>query len=151
MQNTDYDIRTLNGLIATTLDSADGYRAAATDTDSHRFADMFRSRAGEREQVVQQLRAEVTRLGGAPEEDGTLLASAHRAFLNLKAAITGNDDAAVVSTVEDGEDHIKAKYEAAMADEDVSPAVRALIQSAYQSVRAGHDQMRDLKHSMASN
>ncbi len=151
MQNTDYDIRTLNGLIATTLDSADGYRTASTDTDSHRFSDMFRSRAGEREQVVQQLRAEVTGLGGTPEEDGTLLASAHRAFLNLKAAITGNDDAAVVSTVEDGEDHIKAKYEAAMADEDVSPSVKAVIQSAYQSVRAGHDQMRDLKHSMASN
>lgn len=149
MSDTDYDIRTLNGLIATTFDSVDGYRAAATDADNHRFVAMFRSRAAEREQVVQQLRSEVSRLGGTPEEDGTVLASAHRGFLNLKAAITGQDDAAIVSTVEDGEDHIKAKYEAAMADRDVSPSVQLVIQTCYQSVRAGHDEMRDLKHSLA--
>ncbi len=148
MQNTDYDIRTLNGLIATTFDSVDGYRTAASDAENGRFVAMFRARAAEREQVVQQLRAEVSRLGGTPEEDGTLLAGAHRAFLNLKAAITGNDDAAVVSTVEDGEDHIKAKYEAALADNDLSAPVQAAIQTAYLSVRAGHDEMRDLKHSL---
>lgn len=148
MNDTSYDIRTLNGLIATTLDSAEGYRTAIADTESHRFADIFRSRAAERDQVVQQLRGEVSRLGGTPEDSGTLLAGAHRAFLNLKAAITGNDDAAVVSTVEDGEDHIKAKYEAAMADDGVSAPMQAVISTAYQSVRAGHDQMRDLKHSL---
>ncbi len=151
MNDTNYDIRTLNGLIATTFDSVDGYRTAATDADNHRFVAMFRARAAEREQVVQKLRAEVTRLGGTPEEDGTMLASVHRGFLNLKAAITGNDDAAIVSTVEDGEDHIKAKYEAAMADRDVSAPVQSAIQAAYQSVRAGHDEMRDLKHSLVNN
>jgi len=151
MNDTSYDIRTLNGLIATTLDSANGYRDAADNADSSRFTELFRSRAAERDQSVQTLRGEVTRLGGDPEEGGTLLAGAHRAWLDLKATITGNDDAAVVSTVESGEDHIKAKYEAALADRDVSAAVIAVIQTAFGSVREGHDQMRDLKHSLADS
>jgi len=148
MTDTSTDIRTLNGLIATTIDSADGYTEAAKDADSGRYGAMFTARASERRQVATMLQAEVTRLGGTPEDDGTALAGAHRMFLNLAAAVTGKDDAAIVNTVESGEDHIKHKFEAAMADQSVSPAVQSVIQMAYGSVREGHDQMRDLKHAI---
>jgi len=148
MTETSHDIRTLNGLIATTIDSVDGYTAAADEAESGRYADLFRARAAERRAVSETLRAEVTRLGGAPEDDGTILAGAHRAFLNLKAAVTGRDDKAIVNEVERGEDHIKAKFESALADTELSVPVRAAIQSAYRSVREGHDQMRDLKRSL---
>ena len=70
-------------------------------------------------------------------------------FLDLKAKVTGQDDKAVVNEVERGEDHIKAKYESALADTDLSPATLAVIRKAYQSVREGHDQMSALKHSLA--
>lgn len=148
MTETSHDIRTLNGLIATTLDSVDGYEEAAKASESTYFGEMFTSRAAERRQVVRTLQSEVTRLGGNPEDDGTVLAGAHRAFLDLKAAVTGKDDQAIVNEVERGEDHIKAKYEAAMQDDDVSPACRSTIEQCYTSVREGHDQMRDLKKSL---
>ncbi len=148
MTETSHDIRTLNGLIATTIDSVDGYRAAADDSDSGRFSPLFRTRAEERRGVADSLRAEVTRLGGNPEDDGTLLAGAHRAFMGLKDAITGKDESAIVNEVERGEDHIKHKFEAALADTELSPQVKAAVEQAYGSVRQGHDQMRDLKHSL---
>jgi uncharacterized protein (TIGR02284 family) len=148
MTETSHDIRTLNGLIATTLDSADGYDAAAKESESGRFGAIFRARAAERRTVVTALQAEVSRLGGTPQDDGTILAGAHRMFLSLKAAVTGHDDKAVVNAVESGEDHIKAKYEEAITDAGLSPTVKAAIQTAYSSVREGHDQMRDLKHSL---
>jgi uncharacterized protein (TIGR02284 family) len=90
----------------------------------------------------------VARLGGNPEDDGTVLAGAHRMFLNLKSMMTGQDDKAIVNEVEAGEDHIKAKFEDALGDMKLSPAVRSVIESCYSSVKAGHDQMRDIKHSM---
>ena len=106
MADTSHDIRTLNGLIATTIDSVDGYQEAAKDSENSRFTPMFTSRAHERRQVASDLQAEVTRLGGNPEDDGTILAGAHRAFVNLKSAVTGKDDKAIVNEVERGEDHI---------------------------------------------
>lgn len=148
MTETSHDIRTLNGLIATTLDSVEGYAEAARDVQNSRFGQMFTARAAERRQVVTALQGEVTRLGGNPEDDGTVLASAHRAFLGLKAAVTGQDDKAIVNEVERGEDHIKAKFEDALKDDELSGTTRAAIETAYGSVRAGHDEMRDLKHTL---
>jgi len=146
MTDTSHDIRTLNSLIATTIDSIDGYDESAKAVDSGRFSELFRARANERRQVADQLRREVARLGGNPEDDGTLLAAAHRGFLDLKAAVTTRDDNAVVAEVERGEDHIKTKFEEALQDEKLSPETRSTIESAFQSVKSGHDQMRDLKH-----
>ncbi len=148
MVETSHDIRTLNGLIATTIDSVDGYTEAAKDSDNSRFTQMFTSRAQERRQVASSLQAVVTQLGGNPEDDGTVLAGAHRVFLDLKAAVTGRDDKAIVNEVERGEDHIKAKFEDALKDAELSAQAKTAIESAWQSVKSGHDQMRDLKHSM---
>ncbi len=143
-----HDISTLNSLIATTIDSVDGYTEAAKDSDTDRYGALFTSRAGERRQIVTRLQQEVTSLGGKPEDDGTVLAGAHRMFLNLKAAVTDKDDKAIINEVEAGEDHIKAKFEDAIRDTELSPAVRAVIEDAYVSVKEGHDEMRDLKHSL---
>ena len=148
MSDTSHDISTLNGLIATTIDSVDGYTEAAKDSESGRFGSLFTSRASERREVASRLQQEVTRLGGKAEDDGTVLAGAHRMFLNLKSAVTGQDDKAIINEVEAGEDHIKAKYEDALGDRALSPEVLQLIETCYGSVKAGHDEMRDIKHSM---
>ena len=50
--------------------------------------------------------------------------------------------------IENGEDHIKAKYEKAIEDRDLSATTRDTVTRAYGSVREGHDQMRDIKHAM---
>jgi uncharacterized protein (TIGR02284 family) len=148
MSESSHDISTLNSLIATTLDSVDGYSEAAKDSENSRFTSLFTTRAGERRQVANRLQQQVRSLGGKPEDDGTALAGAHRVFLNLKSVLTGKDDKAIINEVEAGEDHIKAKFEDAIADRELSASARAAIEEAYVSVREGHDEMRDLKHSM---
>jgi uncharacterized protein (TIGR02284 family) len=144
MQN-NHDIKTLNSLIETTLDSADGYAEAAKDARSESLISLFRERSTERRQVASTLQQRVRLLGGDPEDDGTVLASAHRMFVNLRTSLTSNDNKAVVDEVERGEDHIKSKFEDAMEDEDVSPETMSVITDVYASVRNGHDQMRDIK------
>ncbi len=151
MFDNSTDIATLNSLIATTLDSADGYAEAAKDSENPKFGDMFTARSSERRSVVAHLQGEVRRLGGDAEDDGTVLASMHRTFLDLKAAVTGRDDKAIVNEVERGEDHILHKFQEALKDEKLSPETRTAIQTAFASVRTGHDQMRDLKHAMEAS
>jgi len=146
--STEHDIKVLNSLIETTIDSAEGYGEAAKDADNTRYAAQFQSRAAERRQVTQTLQQQVRSLGGTPEDDGTVLAKAHRMFVELRAKMSSKDDTAIVDEVERGEDHIKAKYEDAMKDQDVSAGTRTLIGQAYASVKSGHDQMRDLKHAL---
>jgi uncharacterized protein (TIGR02284 family) len=149
MSDTSHDTTTLNDLIATTFDSVDGYREAGKNSESTRFVALFNARAVEREAVIAALRGEVTRLGSEPEDDGTVLGSAHRMFLNLKSVVTGRDDKAIIAEVEQGEDHIKARFEDAMDDTELSPEVMHMIRECYASIKQGHDEMRDLKQSMA--
>ena len=148
-QHTHSDeISTLNTLIATTIDSITGYEDSATNVDNERLREIFRRRANERQQVVQDLRAEVRRLGGEPEEGGSFLGKAHQRFEDLKAAITGRDEKAIINEVERGEDYIKEKFEAALGSENLSGESRTVVERAYQSVRSGHDQISQLKHGL---
>lgn len=140
-------IDVLNDLIATTLDSAAGYQEAAEEAKSANFKSLFAKRATQRRQVTGDLKSEVRNLGGKPEDDGTILAAAHRMFLSLKSSLAG-DDRSVVNEVERGEDHIKAKFEAALNDENLPAPVKATIARAYASIKADHDQMRDLKRQL---
>lgn len=145
LMKKNHDIKTLNTLIETTLDSANGYAEAAKDAKSQQLVGLFRDRSTERRQVASILQQRVRMLGGEAEDDGTVLASAHRMFVNLRASVTSNDNKAVVDEVERGEDHIKSKFEDAMHDTHVSPDTMAVIADVYASVRNGHDQMRDIK------
>lgn len=133
------DTNALNGLIETTLDSIDGYRRSAEQATNPRFASEFLARAAEREQVVATLRDEVRRQGGTPEDDGSVLAAAHRAFLTLRDTVTGSDDHAVIAEVDRGESWLNAKWEAALKDDQLSPETRDVIGRCYDSVRAGHE------------
>jgi uncharacterized protein (TIGR02284 family) len=148
MSETSHDISTLNDLIATTYDSMNGYTEAARNSGNQRFVAMFTARSVEREAAIRTLRAEVVRLGGKPDDDGTVLGGAHRMFMNLKSVVSGRDEVAIITEIEQGEEHIMAKFEDAIADGDLAPQVMHTIRECFVSVRQGHDEMRDLKHSM---
>ena len=145
------EISTLNTLIATTIDSVTGYENSAKDIDNQRFAQIFRERANERQQVVEELRSEVRRLGGNPADDGSFLGKTHQRFEDLKAAVTGQDEKSIVNEVERGEDYLKEKFETALNSDTLSGESRSVVERCYQSVRSGHDQMSQLKHGMESH
>ena len=149
--NHSEEISTLNTLIATTIDSVTGYENSAKDIANQRFAEIFRERANERQQVVEQLRAEVRRLGGNPEDDGSFMGKTHQRFEDMKAAITGQDEKAIINEVERGEDYLKEKFETVLNSDALSGESRSVVERCYQSVRSGHDQMSQLKHGMESH
>ena len=139
-------ITTLNTLIATTIDSVNGYEDSAQNIDNERFREIFRQRASERQEVVQKLREEVRRLGGNPEDDGSFMGKAHQRFEDLKAAITGRDEKAIINEVERGEDYLKEKWQAALQSGELKGESHDVVEQCYQSVKSGHDQMSQLKH-----
>ena len=142
---TDHDISVLNSLITTTIDSANGFENSAEDIKSPDLQRFFSEMSQERRQVIGRLQEHVRMHGGTPNDDGSLKADLHRRFEDLRKAIGGGDKA-IVEEVERGEDYLKDKYEAALADEQLSSDCRSIVEEAYQSVRRGHDRARDLKH-----
>jgi uncharacterized protein (TIGR02284 family) len=144
----DHAVHVLNSLIETTLDSAHGYEEAAEHAGDDKLKTMFSERSRERMELTRELQQEVRTFGEEPKADQSLLGKAHNKFVDLKAAVTGHNPKAVVDEVERGEDVIKAKFEKAMSDSDLPPRVRQVVSRAYETIRADHDTISALKHSM---
>lgn len=143
------DVRILNSLITTTIDSVRGFRRSAENAESPNFKKLFTHFAEQRAQIVGRLQQRVRELGGTPEDDGSFKAALHRGWEDLRTALSAHDDQAVIAEVERGEDYIKEKYERALADSDVSAESLALVRACYQNVREGHDRASQLKHGLA--
>lgn len=146
--DNSHDITVLNTLIATTLDSVKGYRDSAEASENSTHAQFFREMSEERSRVVADLQAQVRSLGGDPELESSTAGAVHRGWVDLKSAITGRDEQAIVNEVERGEDYIKGKFETAMQDDDLSPAARGAIEKCFESIRKGHDRASQMKHAM---
>ncbi|HVF38097.1 MAG TPA: PA2169 family four-helix-bundle protein [Sphingomicrobium sp.] len=148
MFGSNEGVTTLQTLTTTLIDSINGYRDAAGNLEGGPIQQLFGDMATERSKVVDDLRAEITRLGGTAPDDGSTLGTIHQRFLDLKAAVTGRDEKAIINEVERGEDYLKGKFTAALsADGGLTPETRPVVERAFESVRKGHDQVSQIKHS----
>jgi uncharacterized protein (TIGR02284 family) len=137
-------ISTLNNLIETCKDGEEGFRKAAEGLKDPQVKTQFLAYSRQREQMVRELQQEVGRLGGDPEKSGSISGSIHRGWMNIKSAVTGKDDSAIIAEAERGEDVAKAAYEKAV-EEELPAATRALVQQQSAMVHEAHDRVRALE------
>lgn len=137
-------VSTLNGLIETCKDGANGFRTAADGVEDASLKRLFASYAEQRAQFAAELERLVTSLGGSPADSGHVAGAVHRGWINLKSAVTGKDDGAVISECERGEDFAKERYQKAL--ESTLPVdVRATVERQYMQVKEAHDHVRSLE------
>lgn len=143
MQN-DKPISVLNDLIETCKDGELGFKTAAEDLKSPELRRQFLEYSRQRGDMVRELQSEVQRLGGDPESTGSVTASVHRGWIDIKAAVLGKDDHGIVAEAERGEDVAKATYESALK-ESLPATTLTLVQQQAAKVRQAHDHVRDLR------
>ncbi|WP_417593497.1 PA2169 family four-helix-bundle protein [Parasphingorhabdus sp.] len=124
--NTSTDI--LNDVLETLIDSAHGYEKAAEIADRTTFKNFFSRRAAARRAMASAVRNEIMQHGDTPESDGTILASAHRVFMGLSAALQDNDEAAI-EAVESGEEYLRMKFERALERDELPPSAKTLLRN----------------------
>jgi uncharacterized protein (TIGR02284 family) len=141
----DKAVSVLNNLIETCRDGEKGFKEAAEGLKSADIKAKFLDYSRERGQMMAELQAEVRRLGGDPEKSGSMSAALHRGWMDLKAALTGHDDHAIVAEAERGEDVAKNAYEDALKGSDLSGSALTLVQQQAAKVRRAHDDVRNLR------
>jgi uncharacterized protein (TIGR02284 family) len=144
----DEAVSVLNNLIETCKDGEKGYKSAAEGLQSSSIKARFLEYSRERGQMASELQAEVRRLGGDPDKSGSVSGSLHRGWLDLKAALTGHDDHAVVAEAERGEDVAKGVYENALK-EGLPSSAHTLVQQQAAKVRRAHDDVKAIRDGQA--
>src|SRR3954471_7258153 len=105
---------TLNELIQTSKDGENGFRAAAETVEDSNLRHLFESYAQQRAEFAAGLQLEVRRLALDPVDTGHAAAALHRSWMDIKAGLTGRDEAAVIAECERGEDTAVEAYRRAL-------------------------------------
>jgi len=140
----DEVISTLNDLITTSRDGEEGSRSAAKEIRDTQLKSLLENSAQSCGDAVRELQDLVRTYGGEPESGSSLSGTLHRRWLDIKAAITGHDDHAILAECERGEDVAVKSYRNAL-DKVLPPEVRSVVESQYQGVLRNHDQVKALR------
>lgn len=146
-------ISTLNGLIETLKDGQQGFREASEAVKDSQLKSLFSEYSLQRAKFAGELQSQAIGLGEHDPEDSSSTAGAmHRAWINLKSAITSQDDHAILSECERGEDSAVAEYKKALEQEEqLSSAVRETISRQYADVKQAHDHIKALRDAAKNN
>ena len=142
--DNDEVISTLNDLIETCKDGEDGFRTCASDVGDTTLKTFFSSRAQQCGAAAVELQNLVRAYGGDPEKSASLGGAIHRRWVDVKSAIMGHDDKAVLKECERGEDVAVRSYREAL-EKELPEHIRIIVQRQYDGVLKNHDQVKQLR------
>ena len=144
MNTTSSTASVLNDLIETCRDGQEGFRVAAEDVKSAPLKALFTKYSEQRGRFVGELQSFVQPTDKEPETDSSFLGELHRGWINLKSALAGGDEHAILAECERGEDSAVAGYRKALGAE-LPANVAELVRRQSAEVQAAHDRVRDLR------
>ncbi len=147
MSQTKETISTLNSVIETLKDGQEGFRQASEAVKDSQLKSYLSELSLQRSKFAGELQAHIIQMGDAkPETTSSTAGALHRAWINMKSAITSQDDHAILAECERGEDSAVSEYKKAMEAELPGPA-RDIISRQYTDIKAAHDRVKALRDS----
>jgi uncharacterized protein (TIGR02284 family) len=138
-------ISTINGLIETLKDGEKGFKEAADAVRDPQLKNLFREYSQQRHRFATELQGQAQSLGEfSPEKTSSTAGAMHRAWINLKSAVTSGDDKAILSECERGEDSAVHEYEEALQN-GLSGAVRETVSRQFTEIKSAHDRVKHLR------
>ena len=138
----------LNELVKINNDRIQGYEKAIEDNEDAQLDDLFRHYVIQSQKFRSQLAEHIVRIDGKGVTDATstdLSSKIHRAWIDIKSAITGKDRDTVLSSVEFGENIAVEAYKNAIEKDHIPAHIKedltkqlAELNEAYQKMKAMH-------------
>jgi len=149
MSITSNTAEVLNDLIQINNDRIEGYQKAieqleSTDTD---LRNLFTGFVTQSQELKSALQNEVSSLGEEVDQGTTASGKIYRAWMDVKAAFTGDDRQTALNNCEFGEDAAQKAYRTAESNEEILPNVRTLITSQKMELKSSHDKVKLLRDS----
>jgi uncharacterized protein (TIGR02284 family) len=137
----------INELIVINHDRIEGYERAAKETEDPQLKSVFTHMADESRQFKNELVREVVNQGGSPAEGTTTSGKVYRAWMDIKAALTGKDRKAIIASCEFGEDAALEAYESVLKSSDLPVECRNIILRQKSNLQQSHDKIKLMRDS----
>src|SRR6266404_2231604 len=138
-------ISTINSLIETLKDGEKGFKEASEVVRDPQLKSLLQQYSQQRHRFASELQAQAQSLGEwKPEKSSSTAGAMHRAWINLKSAVTSGNDEAILSECERGEDSAVHEYQEAMQD-GLTGTAREIVSRQFTEIRSAHDRVRQLR------
>lgn len=140
-------IEVLNSLITINNDRIEGYETAIKETEEYDLKSLFTQFISTSKKCKQELAMEVNTLGGKVAEGTKISGKFFRVWMDVKAALTGGDRKAILSSCEYGEDEALDTYTEALENdsEHLSVQQQTMIIEQKSLIKADHDHVKALR------
>lgn len=131
------DAHVTRHLMETLEDGRQGFSAAAdklATSTRPELANEFRTFAGQRARFFSELETLAAAYGDDLDESGSVAGTAHRVWMSVKDALTGDDPGAVLDAAGTGEEHAVGAFEEALT-EDISAGLRTVVDRQLHEIR----------------
>lgn len=138
--------RQLHELIEVTRDGQRFYQQAMCEVSDPGLRELFEAMIRAKTEVIDALSGQVAASHETPAAGGTLLGRLRQVYDEARASLASDEEAVYVAQLEEAEDRILLAFEDAL--HDGTPETQALLRAEFCKVRACHDRMSQLKHSL---
>ena len=151
MENSNEElVKHLKHLVTICNDGIHGYQNAAEDADSEALKAMFYEYSAQRRTAISQLNREIKRLGGTTDEGGGPLGAMHRAWMDLKVAMSTKDDKAVLGACVTGEKAAVNAYDDVLAEDYLPAELRSILNEQHLDIKDALYQVDTLHQTIES-
>ncbi len=137
----------LNDLVKINNDRMQGYEKAIEDTEDSQLDDLFRHYVIQSQNFRSQLAEHIVRIDGLAVSDATttdVSSKLHRAWIDIKSALTGKDRDSVLSSVEFGESAAVEAYEDAIENDNIPAYIKEDLQKQLSELKASHAKIKSM-------
>jgi uncharacterized protein (TIGR02284 family) len=138
-------VSVINDLIETLKDGQEGFKQAAEGVKDPQLKSVFDQYSRQRSRFAAELQNQAQALGESePETSSSAAGALHRAWINLKSAVSRGDDHAILAECERGEDSAVEEYKKAL-DSNLSSSVREIVSRQYAEIKKALDHIKTLR------
>src|SRR5690606_19788420 len=138
-------VNVLQGIIEKNYDAEKGYKKAMQDAKNPALKNFLKQQALQRSTFATAIDKELRDLGEEPKESGSITGSLHRAWIDIKSSVAGNDDEAVLEEVIRGEKASVDEYEDVMKKHTLAPKIQNVLQSQLRDIQGTHNRVKSLE------
>ncbi len=144
--NNEAQIEVLNTLIVINNDRIEGYETASAETEESDLKKLFADLQQTSQQCKGELIGEVQKLGGMHEEGTKITGKFFRVWMDVKAALTGNDRKAILNSCEYGENVAQETYDDALRNniEELNAEQKTMLTAQQAMLKTDHETVKGL-------
>ncbi len=151
--NNEKAIEVLNSIIEINNDRIEGYETASKETDAVDLKAMFADFIQTSKKCHIDLNDAVDGMGGKATESTRVTGKFFRVWMDVKAALTGNDRKAILNSCEYGEQAAQDAYEKVLTEEleNISAAQQTMLAAQKDLLTAELNKIISLRDALVEN